>query len=477
MAEAQNNESVDTSESTEPDTNPFRKRIQAHKRTLSSLRGGDVPTVRSRRRRTRSPSVSSRASEVNMTHFSSQELSYPDLSNVVTEEQAESSSTSEHDKSRFLDSTDASLLQIELDRRLAQRLQQEEEDENNVAELLWAQLMDAAHPLPLQQPGGSAGRDRSGPHAFIQTGSRDDPISLDSDSDSDSEDDEEVIFTGRNRPREDQVHSEDTILLDDDSSEWESCANFDDAQTAIDANLARMLQDEENLNQSTYRSTRECAVCGEQQPISELPSLADCEHVPQTCTECYADWVTAQLEESSWKEAKCPESKCQMTLTYHEIQGIATQDTFQKYDTYITRAAISEDPNFRWCRACDAGQEHLSGEDGNIFTCHACGHKICIKHENTWHEDETCEEYDYRSSGQKERDQKAQEEASLAAIGKLSKKCPGPKCVYNIEKNDGCDHMTCSKCRYEFCWVCLSEYNKIRRQGNSAHKRDCKYYM
>lgn len=81
--------------------------------------------------------------------------------------------------------------------------------------------------------------------------------------------------------------------------------------------------------------------------------------------------------------------------------------------------------------------------EGNIFTCIGCHKKSCIKHESTWHEGETCEEYDYRVSGQKERDQKAQEEASRAAVAELSKKCPGKNCAYNIQKNDGCDHMTC----------------------------------
>jgi len=135
----------------------------------------------------------------------------------------------------------------------------------------------------------------------------------------------------------------------------------------------------------------------------------------------------------------------------------------------------------------------MSGVEGNIFTCVACGHKVCIIHENTWHEGETCEEFEYRSSGRKERDQRAQEEASLQAIGKLTKKCPGPGCTWNIEKNDGCDHMTCkfrvaldvndrlltfigSKCRFEFCWICLCNYNNVRRVGNSAHTTTCKYH-
>jgi hypothetical protein len=85
----------------------------------------------------------------------------------------------------------------------------------------------------------------------------------------------------------------------------------------------------------------------------------------------------------------------------------------------------------------------MSGEEGNIFTCASCSHKVCILHENTWHEGETCDEFEYRSSGRQERDQKKHEAASLAAIGKLTKKCPGRNCPANIEKNEGCDHMTC----------------------------------
>jgi len=33
-----------------------------------------------------------------------------------------------------------------------------------------------------------------------------------------------------------------------------------------------------------------------------------------------------------------------------------------------------------------------------------------------------------------------------------------PKCNVNIEKNGGCNHMTCSQCRHEFYWTTLANY-------------------
>ena len=42
--------------------------------------------------------------------------------------------------------------------------------------------------------------------------------------------------------------------------------------------------------------------------------------------------------------------------------------------------------------------------------------------------------------------------------------CPNPKCNSMIEKNGGCNHMTCRKCKYEFCWICEGPWSE---HGNS----------
>ncbi|EGC40498.1 hypothetical protein DICPUDRAFT_96248 [Dictyostelium purpureum] len=44
-------------------------------------------------------------------------------------------------------------------------------------------------------------------------------------------------------------------------------------------------------------------------------------------------------------------------------------------------------------------------------------------------------------------------------------------CQYPIEKNSGCDHMTCSRCKYQFCYRCGSKYQYPHDCNNSQHAK------
>jgi hypothetical protein len=47
------------------------------------------------------------------------------------------------------------------------------------------------------------------------------------------------------------------------------------------------------------------------------------------------------------------------------------------------------------------------------------------------------------------------EEKLNAEVTKDAKPCP--RCHYLIEKNGGCNHMKCAKCKASFCWLCMKE--------------------
>jgi hypothetical protein len=51
---------------------------------------------------------------------------------------------------------------------------------------------------------------------------------------------------------------------------------------------------------------------------------------------------------------------------------------------------------------------------------------------------------------------------------KDTKQCP--KCKFSIEKNGGCNHITCAKCKYEFCWICFVDWNGVNREFHNAGK-------
>ena len=71
------------------------------------------------------------------------------------------------------------------------------------------------------------------------------------------------------------------------------------------------------------------------------------------------------------------------------------------------------------------------------------GHKFCFECLRPWHGDDSCEK-------------SLEKEFLNWKKNKNLKRCP--KCKIYIEKNEGCNHMTCSNCKFEWCWLYEGKY-------------------
>lgn len=91
-------------------------------------------------------------------------------------------------------------------------------------------------------------------------------------------------------------------------------------------------------------------------------------------------------------------------------------------------------------------------EDEVRFECLECHKEYCLNCRVEWHKDMSCKEYKISSTTSED------DEKFISFVkGKKFKQCP--KCKFWVEKNEGCDHMTC-KCKFEFCYKCGGVYMK-----------------
>ncbi|KAK0644598.1 hypothetical protein B0T16DRAFT_331378 [Cercophora newfieldiana] len=215
---------------------------------------------------------------------------------------------------------------------------------------------------------------------------------------------------------------------------------------------------------------------------SPLKLELECQHPVDFCTACLRSHLKAQLEQhgrGAAEQLSCPSAECHRKLSYQEIRLYGDHETFTQYDKYLQLDALSRLPKFRWCLGpgCSSGQVYDDDDeaDGPIdphMYCQECGFEMCYVHSVPWHEGQTCEQYDsVRTHGDPEFHQ------TQNWIKENTKPCPG--CGENIQKGEWCFHMTCTRCRFEYCWECLAEWKFIAPNDATyivqAHKSGCPF--
>jgi len=115
---------------------------------------------------------------------------------------------------------------------------------------------------------------------------------------------------------------------------------------------------------------------------------------------------------------------------------------------------VENQKDYKYCPA-DCGRIVNKISDNLDYIDCVCGFSYCFKCNLENHSPSNC------NLTKLWLDKHSSESENINWILINTKQCP--HCHKNIEKNQGCNHMTCQKnsggCGHEFCWICLKDWH------------------
>ncbi|KAF5836210.1 hypothetical protein DUNSADRAFT_6276 [Dunaliella salina] len=226
--------------------------------------------------------------------------------------------------------------------------------------------------------------------------------------------------------------------------EWFS--NYDAVRASVG------LQDEAPVP-STSQAT--CMICFESYPTDQMYS-ASCRHL--FCHDCWQGYTsTAIADGPACLDLRCPDPKCTACVPTSIIKRTAPPEALAKYQSFCVRSFVEDNRSLVWCvgRGCECAVEccvDRTADEALDVICSSCGATFCFNCKEEAHRPVSCEwvrKWAIKNSAESE---------NVHWIIANTKPCP--RCSRPIEKNQGCMHMTCSQCRFEFCWLCQGDWKE-----------------
>ncbi|CAF3363782.1 unnamed protein product [Rotaria sp. Silwood1] len=224
----------------------------------------------------------------------------------------------------------------------------------------------------------------------------------------------------------------------------------------------------------TVHLSKECGICLKEFESGVERIVISCDH--QFCKDCWKQYLTLKIQEGSVHSIFCPAVDCFKFVPNEIIEKCVDQNMARRYLQFDIKAFVDSNPNFKWCphSNCtlavqspifDRLQSSHMREFSKSVNCRN-GHYFCWDCLQEGHEPASCENwkdwFEKIAEIKPEELKGTEEEEEIAAnclwLVTNSKKCPN--CSISIQKNEGCNHIKCVKCKYDFCWICLEAWKK-----------------
>ncbi|ORX40624.1 hypothetical protein BD324DRAFT_640543 [Kockovaella imperatae] len=212
----------------------------------------------------------------------------------------------------------------------------------------------------------------------------------------------------------------------------------------------------------SIQTSFECPVCCIEYPAASLSTKTlalGCGH--RFCRDCWVEYVVGKIRtDGESAKIQCMENGCHRIVKGSLIDQLVDPDTSQRYRKLLNEAFVSDTATLRWCPhpgcenviECSQAPPRMLNQIVPTVTC-GCGNELCFGCGfAASHRPVLCKLV-------KLWQKKCADDSETANwLQANTKECI--KCQSTIEKNGGCNHMTCKKCKWEFCWVCMGPWSE-----------------
>ena len=197
-----------------------------------------------------------------------------------------------------------------------------------------------------------------------------------------------------------------------------------------------------------------CRIC----EVSQLDNYSyslKCGHI--FCADCWREYISYKMEDIfTCILSTCPQKGCNIIVPESVFSKFLKNDKkiIEEFHKALLKNFTDFNSDIKWCPTANCGIcVRVLGHTMKEIECE-CRQTFCFGCGNEGHRPCDCEIVEKWNRKNKS------ESENVKWLIANTKQCPN--CHKYIEKNQGCNHMTCRKeaggCAYEFCWVCLGEW-------------------
>lgn len=206
----------------------------------------------------------------------------------------------------------------------------------------------------------------------------------------------------------------------------------------------------------------DCCICWT--PAEDSLQLS-CSHT--YCSDCFENMCSAATRgDEDTISCQGDAGSCKRCIPLNELKQKLSYDQYQtilqsSLDSYVRHRS----DQYRHCPTKDCGQLYMSQismktSSTKTEVCLRCLNTICLDC-HACHGRMSCQDWKYAQDGGEAAFEHAKQRLGV-------KDCPN--CKTPIEKESGCNHMTCSGCGIHICWVCLRTFRES--EATYQHMRD-----